>query len=123
MIPRLHLNQDGIAMFLGGELQAAVYIDVLDHPGILRDIHERMQRTYRQGVAYTTIASVANKLCKKGILKREKAINGRDYIYTALIEEDELINICVMLVVHKLYEEYKETLLHAMAIVEGGDVQ
>lgn len=118
-MPRLHLNQDGLAMFLGGELQVAVYLQVLDNPGILRDVHGRMQHTYRQGVAYTTVATVANKLCDKGILKRERHSNGRDYTYTALIDENTLIEIALALIVRKLYNEYKETLQDTIEEAKG----
>lgn len=118
MITRLHLNQNGLAMFLGGELQTAVYLEFLDHPGTLREIHTRMQHTYRQGVAYTTIASVANKLCKKGILKRAKLGTARDYTYTAVIDEDALIEYCIARIVKHLHSEYDMQLADAYAGVK-----
>lgn len=115
MMPRLHLGQDGLAMFLGGELQVAVYSDVLDHPGTtIRQAYERMRKTYRDVLAYTTVSTVATKLCDKGILQRVKHATKADYLYTAAVEEDELIARCVQLVVDKLNEEYPEELLDAL---------
>jgi len=120
LMPRLHLLQDGLAMFLGGELQVAVYTDMLDHPGTtIRQTYDRMRQTYRDQLAYTTVSTVANKLCDKGVLHRKKHATKADYLYTASVEENELIARCVQLVVDKLREEYPDELAFAIVADRG----
>ena len=106
MMPRLHLNCTGLAIFLGGTTQVAVYRAVLEQPGTLRRVLNRVNEEYGP-IAYTTVATIANKLCDKGILERVKTDNPKtEYVYTARYTEAELIRCCANLVIDKLNEEY-----------------
>jgi predicted transcriptional regulator len=93
-ITHVYLALGGIAMFLGGETQSAVYLAVLARPSANIHIIQRYIEVYHgKTIAYTTVATLANRLCDKGILKRstdpDKA--KREYTYTALITSDDLI--------------------------------
>jgi len=93
-ITHVYLALGGIAMFLGGETQAAVYLAVLASPGANIHIIQKYIEVYHGiNVAYTTVATLANRLCDKGILKRSTDPNKAklEYTYTALINDRELI--------------------------------
>jgi len=91
-INRIYLKETGLAMFLGGESQVSVFRAIAKRPGgtILRAVARELHRDGNSTIAYTTIATLANKLCDKGILRREK-INMHAYRYHALFTEQEII--------------------------------
>lgn len=68
----LRLSADGFAKVLG-DLEARVLQTVwaLERPGTARDVHERVVREH--AVALATVTTVLNKLCQKGLLRRDKA--------------------------------------------------
>lgn len=107
LIPRLYLNLDGLATLLGGEGQAAVF-RAAQTPGTLRQVMDRVNLDYGP-VAYTTVATIANKLCDKGILYRIKKHGNRvEYTYGTAYEEDALIDECVKAVIIKLRDEFPD---------------
>ena len=107
-IPRLHLNCTGLAMFLGGETQARVYYAVMEQPGTLRRVLDVVNGSrIHKPLAYTTVATIANKLVDKGILRRKQTGALKvEYTYTVAIAEDDLIARCIDRVVLRLLEEY-----------------
>lgn len=115
LIPRLYLNFNGLAMLLGGESQARVFCAVLEYPGILRRVMETVNDDPAyEPIAYTTVATIANKLCDKGILKRTKIDGAKvEYVYRAEYTEDELIALCIDTVMIRLREEYPEYISRA----------
>ena len=93
-ITHVYLALGGIAMFLGGETQSAVYLAVLARPNANIHIIQKYIEVYHGiNIAYTTVATLANRLCDKGILRRTTDPNKakREYTYSALINDRDLI--------------------------------
>lgn len=92
-ITHVYLELDGLAMFLGGETQSAIYLAVLARPNAnIHQIQKYIKVYHGIEVEYTTVATVANRLCDKHILKRDLNPNTarKEYTYTALISDGEL---------------------------------
>lgn len=82
----LRLSADGFAKVLG-DLEARVMRTVwaMPQPGTARDVHERVFREHE--VALATVTTVLNKLCDKGLLRRDKQ-KGLLHYRATLDEED-----------------------------------
>lgn len=107
-ISRVYLDLEGLAMFLGGELQAVVYSVVLATPGItLKAIHEYINLNYSD-VTLSTVATVANKLVDKNIFQRVNTGIGerKRYCYTALINYDELVETAIKRTFDRLFDQH-----------------
>lgn len=89
--PQLHdtlrLSADGFAKVLG-DLEARVMRTVwaMPRPGTARDVHALV--VHEHDVALATVTTVLNKLCDKGLLRRDKQ-DGLLH-YQPAIEEEEL---------------------------------
>jgi predicted transcriptional regulator len=117
-ISKLYLDQEGIAIIVGGETQAAVYYAVLENPHcaihvIKRLVNERQEKR----LMYTTIATIANKLCNKGILTRQNVHQTKpEYRYTVLVPYDELIETAFSQLFSKLAKEFPQAMLDAAIV-------
>lgn len=94
-IQRIYLDLDGLAMFLGGELQAAVYSVVVNKPSTLKEIQQTLVDNYGN-VTMTTVSTIAIRLVAKGIFKRKTERtnygHGRGhFVYTATVDIDDLV--------------------------------
>lgn len=70
-----------------GELELAI-MKVLwsaDHPYVVREVRERLE--YGRPLAYTTVMTVLNILCRKGVLQRAK--HGRAWHYWPVERREE----------------------------------
>lgn len=107
-ISRVYLDLEGLAMFLGGELQAVVYSVVLATPGItLKELHQYINLNYSD-ITLSTIATVANKLVDKNIFQRVNTGTGerKRYQYTALINYDELVETAITQAFDRLFDQF-----------------
>lgn len=106
-ITHVYLELGGLAMFLGGNTQCAVYLAVLARPSAnVKRIQKYIDVFHGINVAYTTVATVANRLCDKGILMRQIDPNATkvEYIYTALISDRDLLAYATQTVLKALDE-------------------
>lgn len=111
IITKLYLNETGLAIFLGGKTQELVYRAVLAECGSIRSIRAFVNAQVDAPLAYTTIATIANKLCRKGVLARENVNQWKpEYRYTVLISQQELIKCGIHLVITKLLTEFPNAL-------------
>lgn len=119
MVNRVYLDLEGLALFLGGETQAVIYSCVLAMPGAtIKRIQSYLTEEYKP-IAYTTVATTANRLVDKGILARHNTgSKGKpEYVYTALINYDALVDAAIGNVIAALRDQFPDQMLQ---ILENG---
>jgi len=106
---KVYLDQTGLAVFLGGKTQELVYRAVQAKSGSVTSIRSYVNAKLDKPLAYTTVATIANKLCDKGILKRVNAYktihNKPEYCYSILLDENRLVRCAMHRILTKLLEE------------------
>jgi predicted transcriptional regulator len=71
----------------GGELEYAVLVALWDlGPASARGVHSHVGEP--DGLAYTTIAKVLDRLCIKGLVSRERS--GKAFVYRARVKREVL---------------------------------
>lgn len=105
-ITRLYLTENKLAMFLGGDGLARTFSCIAEKPGTLRDIHQYYITRYPP-IAYTTLATHANKLVEKGFCVRRNTGGARiEYTYRTLYSPDALLAYGIDIVLRTLERAY-----------------
>lgn len=82
--------------------------------GRVTDVQEALQ----QKLAYTTVQTMLNILCRKGKLKRK--LNGRAYVYSAAVTQDKALRHAVRDLVDRMFGGSSEDLV--MSLIKNRDV-
>ncbi len=82
--------------------------------GSVSDVQEGLE----QKLAYTTVQTMLNILCRKGKLKRK--LNGRAYVYAAAVTEDKALRHAVRDLVDRMFGGSSEELV--MSLIKSRDI-
>lgn len=77
-----------------------------------------VQKGLNQDLAYTTVQTMLNILCRKGKLKRK--LNGRAYIYSAAVSQDNALRHAVRDLVDRMFGGSSEELV--MSLIKSRDI-
>ena len=82
--------------------------------GSVSDVQEGLE----QKLAYTTVQTMLNILCRKGKLKRK--LNGRAFVYAAAVTEDKALRHAVRDLVDRMFGGSSEELV--MSLIKNRDI-
>lgn len=82
--------------------------------GSVTDVQEGLN----QSLAYTTVQTMLNILCRKGKLKRK--LNGRAFVYSAAVTEDKALRHAVRDLVDRMFGGSSEELV--MSLIKSRDI-
>ncbi|MFZ0396225.1 MAG: BlaI/MecI/CopY family transcriptional regulator [Terracidiphilus sp.] len=77
-----------------------------------------VQEGLDQKLAYTTVQTMLNILCRKGKLKRK--LNGRAYFYAAAVTQDKALHHAVRDLVDRMFGGSSEELV--MSLIKSRDI-
>jgi len=77
-----------------------------------------VQEGLDQDLAYTTVQTMLNILCRKGKLKRK--LNGRAYVYSAAVTQDNALRHAVRDLVDRMFGGSSEELV--MSLIRSRDI-
>ena len=77
-----------------------------------------VQEGLNQDLAYTTVQTMLNILCRKGKLKRK--LNGRAYDYSAAVSEDKALRHAVRDLVDRMFGGSSEELV--MSLIKSREI-
>ena len=77
-----------------------------------------VQEGLNQDLAYTTVQTMLNILCRKGKLKRK--LNGRAYDYSAAVSEDKALRHAVRDLVDRMFGGSSEELV--MSLIKNREI-
>lgn len=77
-----------------------------------------VQEGLDQKLAYTTVQTMLNILCRKGKLKRR--LSGRAYVYSAAVSEDKALSHAVRDLVNRMFGGSSEELV--MSLIRNRDI-
>lgn len=77
-----------------------------------------VQEGLEQKLAYTTVQTMLNILCRKGKLKRK--LEGRAYVYSAAVSEDNALRHAVRDLVNRMFGGSSEELV--MSLIRNRDI-
>jgi len=98
-------------------LEADIMKIVWDNEKIsVREVHEimlkkEMEKKERNFIPYTTVMSTMTTLAEKGLLKQDKS--AKTYIYTAVVDRQELSKNIIMSVADKLLSSTSASMVSA----------
>ena len=78
----------------------------------------KVQEGLNQDLAYTTVQTMLNILCRKGKLKRK--LNGRAYDYSAAVSEDNALRHAVRDLVDRMFGGSSEELV--MSLIKNREI-
>ena len=82
--------------------------------GSVTDVQEGLKHK----LAYTTVQTMLNILCRKGKLKRK--LNGRAFVYSAAVTEDKALRHAVRDLVDRMFGGSSEELV--MSLIKSRDI-
>lgn len=77
-----------------------------------------VQEALDQKLAYTTVQTMLNILCRKGKLKRR--LHGRAYVYSAAVTEDKALRHAVRDLIDRMFGGSSEELV--MSLIKNRDI-
>ena len=113
LVKNIRINEDGLAMFLGGTLETAIMVCFWENNQPLSSsaVHKQLLRN-GYDLGYTTIAKVIHRLVTKNLLRHDRV---KATYYPIFDTEDQFIDYCITETVKTLADQYPDSLKEAIA--------